>query len=99
MSKQSEEKTEQHDARGTKPRQLAQPIDRCDAEHVERNGLSEEQAFVIPRIDCLAVAASVLRRLQREFQHPNVRADGREIDVERVENSAGRRLKIVESFA
>ena len=55
--------------------------------------------LVIPGIDGLAVAARVLRRLKREFEHAHVRADGGQVDVKSVQNPAGWDGEIVKTLA
>jgi hypothetical protein len=99
MGEQPQQEAENHHTRRAEPGELAQTINRRDPQHVQGDGAAEQQVPVIPGVNRLPVAAGILGRLERELQHAHVRAHGGQVDVEGVENAAGRLLEMVDSFA
>ena len=64
VSEETEHQPEDDDAGRPEPREFAEAIDGSNAQHVEGNRPSEQEALVFPNVCSLAVAANELRRLQ-----------------------------------
>ena len=99
MGNQSKQKAKHDHARRPKPGQFSKTVNRCDTQDIEGYGPAEKEILVIPSVNRLTIAACEMRRLQREFQHAHVRADRRQINVKRFQNTARRCLQVVESLA
>ena len=48
MGEQAQHQAKNDDTGGSQPGEFTQPVNGSDAEHVQRDGLSEEQVLVIP---------------------------------------------------
>src|SRR3954468_22043823 len=81
------------------PRELAEAIQRRDAQHVQRDRPAEHETLVIPDISRRLRRALEARRLERKLEHPHVRSVRAQLDLELIEDLSRRRLKRVEPFA